>query len=52
MERGLIISDSPKAMKFFEDFLGEFGLTSIHLAATPSDGLRALSDLSPHTDTA
>lgn len=47
MERGLIISDSPKAMKFFEDFLGEFGLTSIHLAATPSDGLRALSDLSP-----
>jgi response regulator NasT len=47
VERGLIISDSPKAMKFFEEFLEDFGLTSIHLAATPSDGLRALLDDDP-----
>ena len=47
MERALIISDAPKAMKFFKDFLSANGYTKIKLAATAEEGRQAMEEFSP-----
>lgn len=47
MERALIITDAPKAMKFFRDFLENYGYEKIRLAATVEDGRQAMSEFSP-----
>lgn len=47
MERALIISDAPKAMKFFKDFLSANGYDKIKLAATSEEGRQAMDDFSP-----
>ncbi len=47
MERALIITDAPKAMRFFQDFLKSYGYQKIRLCATVEDGKQAMSEFSP-----
>ena len=47
MERALIISDAPKATKFFKDFLPANGYDKIKLAATAEEGRQAMEEFSP-----
>lgn len=47
MEKALIISDSSKAMTFYNDFLKKNGYTDIKLAASDSDGRSIMADFEP-----
>lgn len=47
MERALIVSDAPKAMKFFKDFLESNGYDKIRLAATVEEGRQEMNNFSP-----
>ncbi|MQN01597.1 MAG: ANTAR domain-containing protein [bacterium LCO1.1] len=47
MDRALVISDAPKAMKFFKDFLSANGYDKIKLASTAEEGRQAMEEFSP-----